>query len=221
MAEKSDIVTIDVVSDVVCPWCFIGKKRLEKGLALRPDVQVEIRWRPFQLDASIPEGGHDRTEYMVKKFGSIEDVREMQARIAEMGADEGISFDFPAIERSPNTLDAHRLIRWAFEADLQGDMVEALFSAFFEDARDIGDRDVLADIAAEVGLARDGVAARLDSNMDVETVREEIARAGAIGIQGVPFFIFGGRLAVSGAEAPEIIAKALDQAMAETDAANA
>jgi predicted DsbA family dithiol-disulfide isomerase len=210
MADALEPVVVDVVSDVVCPWCYIGKKRLEKGLALRPDVPVVVHWRPFQLDPTIPDGGWDRTEYMTKKFGSIEHVNELQRQIAEMGDDEGIVFDFSAIDRSPNTLDAHRLIRWAEEAGLQNEMVDALFAAFFEQGRDVGDPEILGDIAEEVGLDRDAIMERFDRNIDRDTVEDDIARAAAIGIRGVPFFIFAGKMAVSGAEAPEVIAKALD-----------
>lgn len=219
MADALEPVVIDVVSDVVCPWCLIGKKRLEKGLALRPDVPVVVHWRPFQLDPTIPDGGWDRTEYMTKKFGSIERVTELHRQIAEMGADEGIAFDFAAIERSPNTLDAHRLIRWSAEAGLQNEMVDALFTAFFEEGRDVGDPEVLGDIAEEVGLDRDAVMERLDSDADRDAIREEIERAAAIGIRGVPFFIFAGKIGVSGAEAPEVIAKALDAVTGEGDRA--
>ncbi len=215
MAESRDLLIIDVVSDVVCPWCFIGKKRLEKALAARPDIPVEIRWRPFRLDSTIPPGGIPRSEYMLRKFGSIEEVKELTRRIAVTGEDEGIAFDFDAIERSPDTTDAHRLIRWAHEAELQNDMAEALFRAYFEEGRDIGDRDVLADVAEATGLARSGVEARLESDMDLDTVAEEIEQANRIGIQGVPFFILAGRIGVSGAEAPEVMVKAIDAAVAE------
>jgi len=215
MAVSRDPLVIDVVSDVVCPWSFIGKRRWERALELRPDVQVEIRWRPFRLDSTIPPGGIPRTEYMLRKFGSIEDVKELTRRIAVTGEDEGIAFAFDAIERSPDTTDAHRLIRWAHEADLQNETAEALFRAYFEEGRDVGDREVLADIAEATGLARSGVEARLESDMDLDTVAEEIAQADRIGIQGVPFFILAGRIGVSGAEAPEVMVKAIDAAVAE------
>jgi predicted DsbA family dithiol-disulfide isomerase len=219
MADDPGILTIDIVSDVVCPWCYIGKRRLEKALALRPEHAVEIRWRPFQLDATIPPTGLDRLEYMTRKFGSLETVRTNQARLTGLGQAENIAFDFEAIRRSPNTLDAHRLIRWAYEEGVQDDVVTALFRAFFEEGRDIGDRAVLADVANIAGLFPDIVENRLASDLDKDTVREEIAQASALGIQGVPFFIFASRVAVSGAEAPETLARAMDVAMGQDDAA--
>jgi predicted DsbA family dithiol-disulfide isomerase len=218
MAETERLIPVDVVSDVVCPWCFIGKRRLGRALGLRPGLPVEVRWRPFQLDPSIPAGGVDRMAYLTGKFGSAERIGEMHQRIEALGRAEGIAFDFNAIRVSPNTLDAHRLIRWAALAGQQGAVVEALFKAYFEQGRNIGDADVLAGIAAAEGLPREEIAERLAGDTDKATVEQEIATAGELGIRGVPFFIFDGRYAVSGAEAPETLAAALDSAEAEPDA---
>jgi predicted DsbA family dithiol-disulfide isomerase len=212
MAETERLIPVDVVSDVVCPWCFIGKRRLGRALGLRPGLPVEVRWRPFQLDPSIPAGGVDRMAYLTGKFGSAERIGEMHQRIEALGRAEGIAFDFNAIRVSPNTLDAHRLIRWAALAGQQGAVVEALFKAYFEQGRNIGDADVLAGIAAAEGLPREEIAERLAGDTDKATVEQEIATAGELGIRGVPFFIFDGRYAVSGAEAPETLAAALDSA---------
>lgn len=217
-ALQPEPLVVDVVSDVVCPWCYVGKRRLEAAMALRPEQPLEVRWRPFQLDATIPAGGLDRIEYMTRKFGSLDKIAGIHQRLAGIGAEVGIAFDFAAIKRSPNTLDAHRLIRWSAGYDRQSEIVEGLFRAFFVEGRDIGDRDVLADIAAEHGIDRPAAAAHLASGEDVDLVAGEIDMAHRIGVQGVPFFIFAGKLAVSGAEAPEVLAGAMAQA-AETPAA--
>jgi predicted DsbA family dithiol-disulfide isomerase len=208
-------VTIDVISDVVCPWCFLGKKRLEKALALRPDIPVEVRWRPYQLDPTIPEGGVDRKEYMERKFGTDGRLGSIHERLSRLGADEGIAFAFDAILRSPNTLDAHRLIRWSFAYGGQDELVDALFRAYFEQGRDIGDRATLVTIAEETGFDPDEARAFLAGADAADLVRQEIGMAQEIGVQGVPFFIFGGKYAVSGAEAAETLAKALGQAADE------
>jgi predicted DsbA family dithiol-disulfide isomerase len=205
---------IDIVSDVVCPWCFVGRRRLGAALAMRPDQTVALRWRPFQLDGTIPAGGLDRREYMTRKFGSLERIAPVHQRLADLGKELGIRFAFDAITRSPNTLDAHRLIRLAFAYDAQDDVADRLFSAYFEAGRDIGDREVLADVAAEAGIERGEAWSFLASDAEAEAVAQEIGMAQQLGIQGVPFFIFGGSHAVSGAEAPEVLVNALDQAAA-------
>ncbi len=205
-------LTIDVVSDVVCPWCYVGKRRLERALALRPERVVELRFRPFQLDATIPSEGLDRQDYMRKKFGSLDRLSEVHKRLEDIGSTEGIDFHFKDIKRSPNTLEAHRLIGLAHGLGTQDKMVEFLFDAYFVRGLDIGDRGVLATIAAEAGLDRDEALKFLESGELADRVRREIETAQELGIQGVPFFIFGGRYAVSGAEAPEVIADAMDKA---------
>ncbi len=214
MSENAQALTIDVVSDVVCPWCFIGKRRLEAALRLRPDVPVVINWRPYQLDGTIPPEGMARAAYMQGKFGSAEKVAEIHARITAVGAAEGIAFAFERITRSPNTLDAHRLIRWAHGLDRQEAVVEALFRGFFIDGRDLSDRDTLIAIGAECGIDAAMLHEFYETEADIDTVQDEIATAGRLGIRGVPFFIFGGTHAVSGAEAPETLANAIDQARA-------
>ncbi|MDJ1156877.1 DsbA family oxidoreductase [Chelatococcus sp. SYSU_G07232] len=211
---SSELLAIDVVSDVVCPWCFIGKKRLGKALALRPDVLIELRWRPFQLDPTIPPEGMDRQDYLTRKFGSAARIAEMHAHIAETGAADGISFRFDAIRRAPNTLDAHRLIRWAHAEDVQDMVVDRLFAAYFLEGRDIGDHAVLRDIAEKTGLDGGRIAARLASSEDREAVQEEIATAVRLGVSGVPFYIFGRRYGISGAQSPAVLAAAIDRALA-------
>ncbi|MCP8940736.1 DsbA family oxidoreductase [Alsobacter sp. SYSU M60028] len=208
---KEPRIVVDVVSDVVCPWCFVGKRRLGQALASRPDLAVAVRWRPFQLDGTIPPGGLDRQDYMRGKFGSLDRVASVHRRLEEIGATEGIPFRFDAIERSPNTLDAHRLIRAAQEAGVGEAVVEALFKAYFVEGRDIGDHAVLAEIAGQAGLDRDQAAALLASDALSDSVAQEIDAAQRIGVTGVPFFIFNGKYAVSGAESPDVLASALDR----------
>ncbi|MDF2115215.1 DsbA family oxidoreductase [Roseiarcaceae bacterium H3SJ34-1] len=210
-------LTIDVVSDVVCPWCFVGKKRLEAALAMAPDIDVEIHWRPYQLDATIPKGGIDRKEYLTRKFGP-DGATNMNGRLAGVGAEVGIPFAFDKIERSPNTLDAHRLLRWAQMAGTQDAVKEQLFQLYFVEGKDIGDHKVLADVAAQNGLERAVVERLLAGPADEDEVKSEIETAQKIGVTGVPFFIFNSRLGVSGAQSPEVLVSAMRQAMQEKEA---
>jgi predicted DsbA family dithiol-disulfide isomerase len=204
---------LDVISDVVCPWCYIGKRRLEKALATA-GIPAAVRWRPYQLDATIPPKGKNRRAYLEAKFRSSERIREMQARLAFVGAEEGIGFAFDRIEVSPNTLDAHRLIRWAEEARRQEQVVEALFRAFFIEGRNLADSAVLAEIAGRAGMDKDDIAIRLASNADREEVRAEIESAQMMGVSSVPTFIFANRYALVGAQPAETIAATLAQVRA-------
>src|SRR3984885_8749633 len=215
-AEPSQM-NIEIVSDVVCPWCYVGKRRLEAALAQSDDAAVAVRWRPFQLDPTIPSQGLDRRAYMRAKFRGDARLAEVHGRLRAVGAEVGIDFDFEAISRSPNTLDAHRLIRWAAASGVQDEVVERLFSAYFEQGRDIGDRSVLTGIASECGMDAEAVERRLAAGEDVEAVRAEIAEAQEIGVTGVPFFIFASRLAVSGAQSAEVLARAMKSALSGGD----
>jgi predicted DsbA family dithiol-disulfide isomerase len=212
---------IDIISDVVCPWCFIGKRRLEKALAESP-VPLSIRWRPFQLDPTIPPEGKDRRAYLVGKFGSDDRIKQIYDRIAAAGAEEGIPFAFERIKVSPNTVDAHRLIRWADEGDQQDRLVDALFRAYFLEGRDIGDHAVLTDTAAAVGMDREEVARRLATDEDRTAVQLEIASAQQMGVTGVPTFIMLGRYALVGAQPAEEILRAIEAVSErQLEAANA
>ena len=211
MSQAARPLVIDVVSDVVCPWCYIGKRRLEAAVAGLPELDVTVRWHPFQLDPTIPPGGLDRVQYMNNKFGA-ERYAEISARIAEVGNEVGIPFAFDQIKRSPNTLDAHRIIRWAEAAGVQGAVKEALMQAFFVDARDIGNVAVLADVAAAAGMDRAVVARLLAGDADKDAVRDEIESARKMGVNGVPFFIFAQKLGVSGAQAVEVLTGAMREA---------
>ncbi|AVO44965.1 DsbA family oxidoreductase [Phreatobacter cathodiphilus] len=209
-------LTIDVVSDVVCPWCFVGKRRLEKALALTPDIATEIRWRPYQLAPELPPEGKPRRQYMLDKFGDPDRVRQIHERLTGIGAEEGIAFDFDRIEVAPNTLNAHRLILWARSPDIQSRVVEALFTAFFVEGRNLADDDELIAIGEACGLDGTLLAELFPTDADVERTRREYASAQRIGVTGVPFFIVAGRYGIAGAEAPETIAGAIRQAASET-----
>ena len=210
---------VDVVSDVMCPWCLIGKKRLEKALA-STEIPVEVRWRPYQLDPTLPPEGRDRREYLERKFGGPERARAIYERIEQAGRGEGIDFAFDRIAISPNTLDAHRVIRWAASAGdgVQGRLVDRLFELFFLEGAHIGDRDVLADAAAEAGMDRAIVRDLLESDRDVEAVKGEIAQAQAMGVTGVPCFVIDNLYAVMGAEPAEHLVQAFEQAAKEATA---
>ncbi|TPK56923.1 MULTISPECIES: DsbA family protein [unclassified Mesorhizobium] len=214
--SQANAITIDVVSDVVCPWCFIGQKRLDKAVAAAGEVDVHIRWRPFQLDPTIPPEGKDRREYMLAKFGSDEHIRQIHARIEPLGEAEGISFAFGAIEVAPNTLDAHRVIRWAGAAgeDVQNRLVRRLFQLNFEEGANIGDHAVLVEAARETGMDASVVETLLPTDADVEAVRTEIATASRMGISGVPCFLLEGKYAVMGAQDVDTLADAIRQVAA-------
>ena len=220
MSAGAETLTIDVVSDVVCPWCYLGEKRLERALAAET-APVEVRWRPFQLDPTIPPGGLDRAAYMERKFGKSGRLQAAHDRLTQLGAEVGIPFAFDRIKRAPNTLDAHRLVRWAASAGKQAEVVDRLFRAYFTEGQDIGDPAVLTVIARECGLDPDVVATLLGRDDDKDAVRREIGEAQAIGVSGVPFFIFAGRLAVSGAQDVEVLRDAMAQGRATTKAAPA
>jgi predicted DsbA family dithiol-disulfide isomerase len=197
-------VKVDIWSDVVCPWCYIGKRRLEKALAqLGGEVATRVEWLPFQLNPSMPEGGMARADYRRAKFGSLERGRMLDARVAQEGAGEGIAFAFERMQRTPNTAAAHRLIDLAQSQGRADPVVEALFRAYFEEARDIGDAAVLKDIAG-----REGVTGWPEEKND-ETVREKENRVRELGISGVPTFIFERRSGISGAYPPDVLAQAI------------
>jgi predicted DsbA family dithiol-disulfide isomerase len=211
MSEADEVLTIDVVSDVVCPWCYLGEKRLEAALAGEAGP-VAVRWRPYQLDPTIPEGGLDRAEYMAKKFGKSGRLQSVHDNLTRLGAEVGLPFAFDKIERSPNTLDAHRLIRWSASAGVQERVVNRLFKAYFVEGRDIGDRAVLIEIAGECGLDATLVERLLAEGADADLVRQEIEQAQAMGVSGVPFFILAGRIGVPGAQEPSVLRQAIAQA---------
>ena len=204
---------IDIVSDTVCPWCFIGKRRLARALALRPQVQAQVFWRPYRLDPTIPREGVDRRAYLKAKFGDSPRSSAMGDAIRSEGAGEGIDFAFDKIAKTPNTLDSHRLIRWAAGAGVQDDLVERLFKAYFVDGRDIGDAAVLTAVAGEAGMDAALVADLLSKDADLAAVEREAGMASQMGISGVPTFIFDSRMMISGAREPELLARVIDKAL--------
>jgi predicted DsbA family dithiol-disulfide isomerase len=215
MSERQTI-TIDVVSDVVCPWCFIGQKRLDKAVAAVPEIAVDIHWRPYQLDQTIPSEGKDRKQYMLDKFGSEERIRQIHERIEPLGAAEGIAFDFGAIKVAPNTLDAHRVIRWASTAGdgVQDRLVRRLFQLNFEEGANLGDPVVLVDAARESGMDAAVVETLLPTDADRDAVANEIATAARMGVTGVPCFLLENKYAVMGAQDSETLADAIRQVAA-------
>jgi len=194
---------IDIYSDTVCPWCFIGKRRFERALAARPGTRVDVRWRPFQLNPDMPAGGMERQQYLALKFGGNLRARQLYDMIAETGRHEGIEFAFESIARTPSTLDSHRLIRFAAKRGADDELVEALFRGYFLESEDIGDVGVLARLADEVGLDGDEAAAYLASDRDRDLTQAEDLQARRMGIDGVPCFVVDGRYAVVGAQEPE------------------
>ncbi|MGH0003083.1 DsbA family oxidoreductase [Pseudovibrio ascidiaceicola] len=205
-------IVIDVISDVMCPWCFIGKRRLEKALMLLPDSTVKVQWHPYQLDATLPKEGKDRKKYLEDKFGGAERAKEIYAQVSNAGAAEEIDFKFEAITKSPNTIDSHRLIRWARSEGMQDAMVEELFKLYFTEGADLTDKQVLINAAERAGLNSKLVSDLLNTDQDVKEVEADVVRAHEIGVTGVPFFIIDGRFAVAGAENPETLAAAIRHA---------
>jgi predicted DsbA family dithiol-disulfide isomerase len=202
----------------VCPWCFIGKRRLARALAMRPDVPVEVFWRPYRLDPTVPREGVDRRAYLKAKFGDTPRSAAMGEAIRSEGAGEGIVFAFDKIAKTPNTLDSHRLIRWAAGAGVQDAVVERLFKAYFVEGRDIGDPPVLSDIAGKAGMNASLVSELLARDSDLAEVEREAGMANQMGISGVPTFIFDSKFMISGAREPEILARIIDKAMATESA---
>ena len=214
----ADDFQIDVISDVVCPWCYIGQRRLAAAISRLPDDdgarRSTVRWHPFQLNPGLPLAGIPRKQYLEDKFGGAARAAEIYARVSAAGASVGIAFAFDRIEIQPNTRDAHRLVAWAQSRGDAGDLVERLFHAYFVDGRARGDHAGLAAIAGEAGLAPDAARRLLDSDEGMDAIEVMDRRAREIGVQGVPFFIFNQRVAVSGAQEPETLLDAIAQARA-------
>jgi predicted DsbA family dithiol-disulfide isomerase len=210
---KEYTMQIEIYSDVVCPWCFIGKRRLEQALETAGYAQeAHIAWRPFQLNPTMPKEGMDRRVYLDAKFGGAEARRAIEERVAKAGEADGIVFAFDRIERTPNTFDAHRLIWFAEQQDCQDEVVEALFHSYFTKGCEIGNINSLAEIASDCGLNREEVERFLASDRAVQEVRAEEATGHRSGIRGVPYFVLNDSLSISGAQPPAIFVSALQQA---------
>ncbi|HEV7265624.1 MAG TPA: DsbA family oxidoreductase [Falsiroseomonas sp.] len=206
---------IEVVFDLVCPWCHLGTHRLRRTLRARPDLAAEITWRPFLLNPDIGPGGVPRQDYMMRKFGGEDRARRLHNTIAELGRAEGLRFAFDRIRRIPPSLDAHRLVRLADRQGLADAAVEALFEAYFGEGDDIGDHGVLAGIAAGLGMDPVEIRRALASVQEAEAVHADNLRAHRLGINGVPCFVVQGRHAIAGAQEPEVLERLLDVALVE------
>jgi predicted DsbA family dithiol-disulfide isomerase len=206
---------IDVVSDVVCPWCFIGKRRLENALELVPDIAVDINWRPYFLNPWIPREGIDRQTYLETKFGSVERYAMMAERVVAAAALEGLLYASDAISRQPNTLDCHRLILWSRSATDPGNMKQRLMELYFSEGADLTDPKTLIQAAVDCNMDGDLVRRLLASDADVDRIEGEANAAKEAGIDGVPCFIFGGSVIVTGAQSPEYLASAIERTAAK------
>jgi predicted DsbA family dithiol-disulfide isomerase len=206
------VLQIDVVSDVICPWCYIGKRRLETAVAaIAGQHEVRVRWLPFQLNPSLPKEGIGRREYRIAKFGSWKRSQELDAKVVAVGETEGIQFAFDRIERTPNTLDAHRFIWLANKERIQDAVVEALFRAYFTEGQDISKRQALIDVVAEAGLDRRKAEAVLNSDEGMEAIKEASEQVRQLRVEGVPFFIVSGGMMLSGAQPPDAFLAAFRQ----------
>jgi predicted DsbA family dithiol-disulfide isomerase len=203
-------LVIDVVSDVICPWCFLGKRRLDKAIAMVPEAEVQVRWHPFFLDPTIPADGTSRHDYMTKKFGP-ERLKTIHDPLIVAGREDGVPYEFEKITRTPNTLNAHRVIYWSAAAGKQAVIVEALFMAYWNEGKDVGDIATLAAIAEAQGLKK--IRKDLATDKDKLEVLAEVQQAQSMGIQGVPTFILAQKFGVSGAQSPALLADGIRRAI--------
>ncbi|NQU70419.1 MAG: DsbA family oxidoreductase [Rhodospirillales bacterium] len=203
---------IDIIVDTVCPWCYVGKARFEKALRSRSIENLLIGWRPFQLNPNMPRAGKDRDSYLIEKFGSVQRAERAYRSLQKAGEKEGVDFRFDRIDRTPNTVDSHRLITFAGRSGLQNVIVDALFRGYFSLGRDIGDSETLSDIAAENGLDRAETLDYLASDLDRDTILAEDDMVRDLGVNGVPCYIIDRKYAISGAQTPEVFLQVLDLA---------
>ncbi len=212
LAPPKARLSVEVVHDLVCPWCYLGTRRLIRTIRRRPDLLVDLVWRPFLLNPDMPRLGMSRSDYVVRKFGGEDRARRLYSSITEIGMGEGVQFRFDRVRRTPSSVDAHRLVRWAARFGRADGVVEALFAAHFADGRDLGDPAVLGAIAASCGLDPAGARAMLNSDAELDGVHADNLRAHRLGINGVPCFVVAGRHAIAGAQEPEVIERLLDVA---------
>jgi predicted DsbA family dithiol-disulfide isomerase len=214
-ADAAVAVQADVVSDVVCPWCYIGKRRLEAAIRLNPGIKVDINWRPYFLNPWIPREGIDRKTYLETKFGSVERYAGIAQRVTAAAAAEGLTYAADKISRQPNTLDCHRIILWARGVTDPGRVKQRLMDLYFAEGADLTDTNVLVKAAADCGMDGERVRQRLATDTDVERIEGESEAAKQAGIDGVPCFIFGGNIVVTGAQSPQHLASAIERAAAQ------
>ena len=205
---------IDIIVDTICPWCYVGKKRFEKALSIRPQPGLEVGWRAFQLNPRMPEDGMSRRDYVAEKFGGMDRADAIHGSLVQAGLEEGI--EFGKIDRTPNTVHSHRLVRYAAGFGVQTPVVNAVFDAYFLDGLDIGDPGILADIAETAGLEHASTLAFLESDEDTEIILAEDELARRLGVNGVPCFIIDRKYAVSGAQSPEVLVQVFDLANQES-----
>jgi predicted DsbA family dithiol-disulfide isomerase len=215
--NSNAIVSVEIYSDIVCPWCFIGKRRFEKALAQAGvKDRISVAWRPYELNPDMPTEGIDRREHRINKFGSLEHSQELDAKVAKAGQGEGITFNHDAIEKAPNTLNGHRLIKYAQEQGHQDEVVEALFKSYFCDGVDIGNVDALVKIGSQSGLDQAKLTEFLNSTSGIDEVKEEERKGLRMGVSGVPGFVFNGQLTFSGAQDPTVTAALLKEVCKQT-----
>ena len=212
LAPPKARLTVEVVHDLVCPWCYLGTRRLIRTIRRRPDLLVDLVWRPFLLNPDMPRLGMSRSDYVVRKFGGEDRARRLYTSITEIGRAEGVQFRFDRVRRTPSSVDAHRVVRWSARFGRADEMVEALFAAHFADGRDVGDVSVLCAVAASCGLDPAAARAMLSSDAELDGVHADNLRAHRLGINGVPCFVVAGRHAIAGAQDPEVIERLLDVA---------
>ena len=212
LAPPKARLTVEVVHDLVCPWCYLGTRRLVRTIRRRPDLLVDLVWRPFLLNPDMPRLGMSRSDYVVRKFGGEDRARRLYTSITEIGRVEGVQFRFDRVRRTPSSVDAHRLVRWAARFGRADGVVEALFAAHFADGRDLGDPAVLSAVAGSCGLDPAAARAMLGTDAELDGVHADNLRAHRLGINGVPCFVVAGRHAIAGAQEPEVIERLLDVA---------
>jgi predicted DsbA family dithiol-disulfide isomerase len=215
--SQSEPLQIDVVSDVVCPWCFIGKRRLEKAIKLRPDIPVQVNFRPYFLNPWVPRAGMARADYLTKKFGSVERYSGIAQRVAAAAAEEGLTYAVDKMSRQPNTTDSHRVILWAKKTGAQACVKQRLMDFYFTAGADLSDPEVLVKAASECGMDGEEVRRLLATDTNIDLVTREAEAMKNAGIDGVPTFIFGGVFATSGAQPPEALAEMITRAAEEKE----
>ncbi len=215
LAPPKARLSVEVVHDLVCPWCYLGARRLVRTIRRRPDLLVDLVWRPFLLNPDMPRLGMARSDYVVRKFGGEDRARRLYQSIAEIGRAEGVHFRFDRVRRTPSSVDAHRLVRWAARFGRADGVVEALFAAHFADGRDLGDPAVLCAVAGSCGLDAAAARAMLEGEAELDGVHADNLRAHRLGINGVPCFVVAGSHAIAGAQEPEVIERLLDVAAVE------